>query len=200
MKGLLLKDFYIVRAVAALMGIVFIVIGACMSYIVTPWVLTVIATVMLGMIVTSTINVDKTSGWIRNVMAMPVSRRTFISSKYILYLILSLTGLVFGTFFGFIANLLLGGNAEEAGIFICTSLTMTLLAGSIVLPFYFLMDETKSIIGMILAYPATAGIFIIFIMTLGDRPFTYGLIILLGAAAFLLSWCISVKILSQKDL
>ena len=99
MKGLLLKDFYIVRAVAALMGIVFIVIGACMSYIVTPWVLTVIATVMLGMIVTSTINVDKTSGWIRNVMAMPVSRRTFISSKYILYLILSLTGLVFGTFF-----------------------------------------------------------------------------------------------------
>lgn len=68
MKGLLLKDFYITKSILAILAVVFIVIGACMSYLVNPWVLTVLATVMLGMNATSTINVDKSSGWLKTVV------------------------------------------------------------------------------------------------------------------------------------
>src|SRR5699024_10676815 len=107
MKGLILKDFYIIRSLLAIICVIFLVIGISLSYLVTPWVLTVLATVILGMNVTSTINIDKTSGWLKTVVTTPVSRKTFINSKYIMYLLLSFVGLLFGLTFGFIATLFL---------------------------------------------------------------------------------------------
>ena len=51
MKGLLLKDYYIIKSSLLILAVVFVVIGASLSYLSTPWVLTVLATVLLGMIV-----------------------------------------------------------------------------------------------------------------------------------------------------
>jgi len=62
MKGLLLKDYYIIKSSLLILVVVFVIIGASLSYLSTPWVLTVLATVLLGMIVTTTITLDKTSG------------------------------------------------------------------------------------------------------------------------------------------
>lgn len=62
MKGLLLKDYYIIKSSLLILAVVFVIIGASLSYLSTPWVLTVLATVLLGMIVTTTITLDKTSG------------------------------------------------------------------------------------------------------------------------------------------
>lgn len=62
MKGLLLKDYYIIKSSLFILVVVFAIIGASLSYLSTPWVLTVLATVLLGMIVTTTITLDKTSG------------------------------------------------------------------------------------------------------------------------------------------
>ena len=59
MKGLLLKDYYIIKSSLLILAVVFVVIGASLSYLSTPWVLTVLATVLLGMIVTTTITLDK---------------------------------------------------------------------------------------------------------------------------------------------
>ena len=153
MKGLLLKDFYITRSILAILAVVFIVIGASLSYLVNPWVLTVLATVMFGMNVTATINMDKSSGWLKTVITTPVNRKTFINSKYLMYLLLSVIGLVFGVSFGLIACLILGQSTEMIGLFICISLTMALLSGSVILPCYFIFDESKSVLGnFILSY------------------------------------------------
>ena len=96
MKGLLLKDFYIVRSLLLYLAVVFLVLGISMSYLVTPWVLPVIATIMLGMNVPGTINMDKSSGWLKTVMTLPVSRRMYLSSKYVMYLLTSLAGFLLG--------------------------------------------------------------------------------------------------------
>ena len=200
MKGLILKDFYIIRSLLAIICVVFLVTGISLSYLVTPWVLTVLATVMLGMNVTSTINIAKPSGWLKTVITTPVSRKTFINSKYIMYLLLSFVGLLFGLTFGFIATLFLNGDTKTVGLFICISITMAMLSGSIILPFYFLLDESKSIVGTILAYPVSAGIFVVFILLLGDHALTYGLITLISICIFAISWYISKKILTQKDI
>ena len=72
MKGLLLKDYYIIKSSLLILAVVFVVIGASLSYLSTPWVLTVLATVLLGMIVTTTITLDKTSGWIKTVLWMGI--------------------------------------------------------------------------------------------------------------------------------
>ena len=107
MKGLLMKDFYVIRSVIATLLLVFIVMGICLSYLVNPWVLTVLATVMLGMIVASTITMDKTSGWIKTIAITPVSRKSFISSKYVMYFLLSIVGLIMGIIFGTVSTCLL---------------------------------------------------------------------------------------------
>lgn len=200
MKGLLLKDFYITRSILAILAVVFIVIGASLSYLVNPWVLTVLATVMLGMNVTSTINMDKSSGWLKTVITTPVNRKTFINSKYLMYLLLSVIGLVFGVSFGLIACLILGESTEMIGLFICISLTMALLSGSVILPCYFIFDESKSVIGTILSYPISAGIFVSLILSLGKTTTTFIIIVFIAVCLFAISWYLSAKILAQKDI
>ena len=72
MKGLLVKDYYIIKSSLLILAVVFIIIGTSLSYLSTPWVLTVLATVLLGMIVTTTITLDKTSGWIKTVLTTKI--------------------------------------------------------------------------------------------------------------------------------
>lgn len=200
MKGLLLKDFYITRSILAILGIVFIIIGASLSYLVSPWTLTVLATVLLGMNVASTINVDKTSGWQKTVITAPVSRKTYISSKYIMYVLLSFVGLIFGILFGMAVNLIFSQSTESAQLFICISISMALISGSVLMPFYFIFDENKSIMGAILAYPAAGGIFTALLLLLGYTIQTLILIVLISILLFAVSWYLSVRILSKKDI
>ena len=75
MKGLLLKDYYLIRSVLYVILAVFAVVGIGMSFLTSTWVLTVLATVMLGMISVTTINMDKNSGWRKVSLVLPVPRK-----------------------------------------------------------------------------------------------------------------------------
>ncbi len=94
MKGLLLKDYYLIRSVLYIILAVFAVTGIGMSFLASAWVLTVMATVMLGMISVTTIQMDKHSGWRKISAVLPVSRKAVLDSKYILYILLSGAGLL----------------------------------------------------------------------------------------------------------
>ena len=48
MKGLLLKDFYLVRAALVLILVTYAVIGVGMSIVVDPWITVIIGAVMFG--------------------------------------------------------------------------------------------------------------------------------------------------------
>ncbi len=200
MKGLLIKDFYIIKSVLAIMCVVFLVIGASLSYLATPWVLTVLATVMLGMMVTTTINVDRSSGWMKTAFTTPVSRKTVIGSKYMMYLLLSAAGLLFGLVFGSAATAVLGGDMRSAGLYICISVTMALLSGSVILPVCFLLDDGKSILGNIFAYPLSAGIFVAFSLIMGEGAATLGVLIGIAVCIFAASWFLAGKVLAKKDI
>ena len=82
MKGLLLKDYYLIKSVLYIILVVFAVVGIGMSFLTSTWVLTVIATVMLGMISVTTINMDRNSGWKKVSIVLPVSRTAVLDCKY----------------------------------------------------------------------------------------------------------------------
>ena len=63
MKGLLLKDFLIIREGLLIMFFTMVAIGIGMVILVSPWVLTVIAGVSLSMTAVTTIQNDKTTQW-----------------------------------------------------------------------------------------------------------------------------------------
>ena len=108
MKGLLLKDYYLIRSVLYIILVVFAVVGIGMSFLTSTWVLTVLATVMLGMISVTTINMDKNSGWRKVSVVLPVSRKAILDSKYILYLLLSGAGLFLGVILSVVVSILKG--------------------------------------------------------------------------------------------
>ena len=94
MKGLLLKDFYLVRAALVLILVTYAVIGVGMSIVVDPWITVIIGAVMFGIMSASTINMDKQFGWRKLAATLPVKKETTVDSKYLLYLIVSVLGFV----------------------------------------------------------------------------------------------------------
>lgn len=81
MKGLLLKDYYLIGSVLWILLAAMAVIGIAMAVLTSAWALVVIATVMLGMVSVSTINMDKASGWYKVSRVMPVARQAVVDSK-----------------------------------------------------------------------------------------------------------------------
>lgn len=81
MKGLLLKDFYTIKSSIISLLITFMVIGFGISFFVVPQVLIIIATIVLGMSVTTIFNIDKKSGWLKTSITFPTKKSSIIVIK-----------------------------------------------------------------------------------------------------------------------
>ena len=119
MKGLLLKDYYLIKSVLYIILVVFTVVGIGMSFLTSTWVLIVIATVLLGMISVTTINMDRNSGWKKVSIVLPVSKTAILDCKYILYLLLSGVGLLLGVILSVVASIFKGQLDYQTMLLFC---------------------------------------------------------------------------------
>ncbi len=201
MKGLLRKDYYLIRSVLYIMLLVLAIVGISMSYLTSPWVLTIISTVVLGMITTTTINIDRSSGWRKVSAVLPVSKQTLIDSKYLLYLLLSGTGLLLGILLGAGASLLKTRPDDEGVlIYICISIALAMLSGSLTLPCGFLLGEDKNALVTILVYPLTAAVFIAAVLIIPNQEIACIAVSAVGILLFILSWIIARRWIPSRDL
>ena len=193
MKGLLLKDYYLIGSVLWILLAAMAVIGIAMAVLTSAWALVVIATVMLGMVSVSTINMDKASGWYKVSRVMPVARQAVVDSKYLLYLLLSGVGLLLGMVLGMVASLIQGG------LYLTISVAMALLAGSVTLPCSFLFSEEKNVLAIFLAYPAAAGIFAGVVVPLGVTPLSGSLVAGISVVLYAASWVLARRKIAFRD-
>ncbi len=201
MKGLLLKDYYLINSILYIILVVFAVVGIGMSFLSSTWVLTVIATVMLGMISVTTINMDRSSGWRKVSGVLPVSKETIMDSKYILYLLLSGTGLLSGIFLSVMVSLFKGQMDYHAMLlFASIGVAMALLSGSMTIPFAFLFSEEKSMLALIIAYPLSAMVFAGAALLFENKMTACGLAALLGTVLYIISWCFSRKTIAYREI
>lgn len=201
MKGLLLKDYYLIRSILYIILVVFVVVGIGLSFLTSTWVLAVIATVMLGMISVTTINMDKSSGWRKISVVLPVSRKTFLDSKYILYLLLSGIGLFLGITLSVIVSIFKGQlDYHSMLLFVSISIAMALFAGSMTIPFAFLFSEEKSMLGLIIAYPLSAMIFVGAALLFDNKLMACGLVAIAGVVLYIISWTVSRKHIANRDI
>lgn len=107
MKGLLLKDFYTIKSSIISLLITFMVIGFGISFFVVPQVLIIIATIVLGMSVTTIFNIDKKSGWLKTSITFPTKKSSIISCKYLMYSFVSIIGVFFGIGFSTAISLII---------------------------------------------------------------------------------------------
>lgn len=196
MKGLLRKDFYVIRGNLLPIGVMFVIVGSSIAFLTSPWVLAILGTIMFGSVSASTIISDKSAQWDRFSATLPLSRLTVVSSKYALYGLLSLLGLLLGTLMAILACLILGDWDRELMWFqISLGTTVALVSGSISIPCGMRFSEEKATVAMMLSYAITAMVFagivivpkVFFQMELS--LFWTGLLgDLIGAAAFCVSW------------
>lgn len=209
MKGLLLKDFYIIKDSLLILLLTFIAVSAGLSFLVSPWVFIIIAAVMLSMTSASTITSDKTSQWIKFAAVLPVMKKQIVSSKYIMYALLC--------FVGFLAGILLSSciallknefHLLDMVTYIFVGLMVCSISGSISIPLNFIFKEEKiASVGMVLSYTGTAGIFIVFILIanqfidIKSNFITVCLVgVIVGFILFLLSWLLAKKYLPRHDI
>ena len=94
MKGLLLKDYFAIKSSMIILLIGFVVFGFGVSFYAPPYVLMLIASIILGQFVTTTIYSDRKCGWLKSSITFPTSKKSHVSSKYIMYALLCLSGAV----------------------------------------------------------------------------------------------------------
>lgn len=196
MKGLLRKDFYVVRKNLLLMGLMFAIVGSFIAAITSPWILAILGAVMLGSLSVSTIISDKSAQWDRFSASLPVAGRTVVSSKYLLYGLLSLAGLLLGTVLAALLCLVLRSwDTELLWFQISVGITVSLLSGSISIPCGLRFAEEQATVAMMLSYAVTSAVFVgivvvpaVLFQVVLD-PFWIGTVgDMVGAAAFFLSW------------
>lgn len=208
MRGLILKDFYIIRDALLLPLLIMAVLGIALSIVSSPWLLIIIAGTSFGMMAVTTIQSDKVAQWDKFSVTLPVSRVQIISSKYCLYLLLSIFGVLVSTIICAVASTINSGfDISTLLMYVYFAMIMTLLPASVNIPCSFLLDGEKSIAGVILSYVVTAGAFTglrallsHFMDIDGNSLFVYGIVSAFSVVAYLFSWLISPKILSHKEL
>ena len=208
MKGLLLKDFYVIRSGLLILLLTFVFVGAGMSFVISPWVLVVIFTVTLSFQSAVTVQTDKSSQWDRFSVTLPVSRKQTIASKYIMYLLLSLAGLATGTVISVVcAWFQQGFDAESLLQYSSLAIIVSLLPGSISIPCSFLLDEEKSMIGMILAYMITSSIIVAVILVFSkymnlqeNVGMVIGILAVISVVLYVISWLVCPPRICKKDM
>ena len=208
MKGLLLKDFLIIREGLLIMFFTMVAIGIGMVILVSPWVLTVIAGVSLSMTAVTTIQNDKTTQWDKCSATLPVSRAQIISSKYFMYLLLGLVGIALGILFSVVVSIWKQDfDGEQLLLYLSVAVMMSVLPGRISIPLSFILDEEKGMVGLILSYLVTSGLFavialflnrVLHISLLDHLATTCGIVAAISAVVYIASWLFCSKKLCHK--
>lgn len=208
MKGLLIKDFYMIKDGLLIPVLTMLVFGVALSALGSIWVLPAIAAVSLGMQAVLTLSMDKSSQWYKFARTLPVSSTQFVASKYVLYLLFSMTGLLLGALIAVIASILNGEFSFELLLVnCCLAIVMAFLPGSVNIPCSFLFSEEKGVAGIIISLIAAAGIYVglrvvlsYFIDMETYMLMAHIIIAALSAAIYLLSCAICPRILRRQEL
>ena len=208
MKGLLLKDFYIIQDSLLMLFIIFVVTGAAMAFLISPWVLMSMTATTLSIIAITTIQNDKSTQWNKFSATLPISRIQIISSKYCLYLLLCAMGVVLGLIVSVSASILKSNfDINSLLLNLYLAIIVSLIPGSISIPCSFLIEEEKIIVGIVLSYIATAVLLIGFTSILrhfinmeDNMNLVYGIITVVSVVVYLLSWLICPKKLCNRDI
>jgi len=208
MKGLMLKDIYVIKDGLLIPALILVLLGTVLSVLSSPWVLIVVAACSLAMQTTMTIPTDKLSQWYKFSATLPVSRVQFIRSKYVMYAIFGVLGLLLGGAITVTVTMIMGD--FEVGTlltFACMAVSMLLLPGSVNIPLAFRLNEEQSIVGIVISYVVAAGLFLGVRFILGNfmdvsenTLLTYGIVAGFSVVVYLISWVFSPKVVSRSNL
>ncbi|MFI3257237.1 MAG: ABC-2 transporter permease [Spirochaetales bacterium] len=208
MKGLLLKDFYVIKDTLFIQLIILSAIGVSMSFAITPLVFIVISTGTFSLFSGTAIVSDKTSGWDMFSNTIPISKAKVIRSKYLLSILLILVGLFLGVILSLLLSLIMGGfESDKLFMFILVALSISLASASTGIPLSILFDDKKQVLAMLFSIlmPTVLMVAVLFVssmfMDLQQNIMMLAYLMFgVGVIMFVLSLLVAPTILSKKDI
>ncbi len=210
MKGLLLKDFCILKKQMKLM-VVFVIFYAIWAVAAKmPTMMGTMVILLSIMMPISSMSYDEAGQWYRYAFSLPIPRRTLVLSKYVLGFLVSLGGLVVSAIGNIIILALTNGeNALESWLTIIGFLELGVIFLSIIIPILFKygVEKGRLFIVVIAVIPS------LLVALLGSTLKTSGTLMpsaellqailysspLFTLAIFLISFRISVGICRKKE-
>ena len=210
MKGLLLKDFCILKKQIKLM-VVFVIFYAIWAVAAKmPTMMGTMVILLSIMMPISSMPYDEAGQWYRYAFSLPIPRRTLVLSKYVLGFLVSLGGLVVSAIGNIIILALTNGeNALESWLTIIGFLELGVIFLSIIIPILFKygVEKGRLFIVVIAVIPS------LLVALLGSTLKTSGTLMpsaellqailysspLFTLAIFLISFRISVGICRKKE-
>lgn len=210
MKGLLLKDFCILKKQIKLM-VVFVIFYAIWAVAAKmPTMMGTMVILLSIMMPISSMSYDEAGQWYRYAFSLPIPRRTLVLSKYVLGFLVSLGGLVVSAIGNIIVlSLTNGENALESWLTIIGFLELGVIFLSIIIPILFKygVEKGRLFIVVIAVIPS------LLVALLGSTLKTSGTLMpsaellqailysspLFTLAIFLISFRISVGICRKKE-
>ena len=208
MKGVLLKDLYIAGSNVVVTVIMLAVLGFGLSFFMEPSAILILAPGITTIPAFISITSDANSKWNKNVITMPVSRSQIIGEKFILFIILSVLGImaalipcgvlaIFGAEMSLASLLLYGSIGVSAALF----------AGCFSLPCAYFFDPDKSQIVFLMSFLASTGIIValvllinLFIPVKGNILLPFNIVLIIAAIFFFISHKIAVMAYQEKDI
>lgn len=218
MKGLLIKDFCLMKQrtrffAVLLLVAVFLGITRYESPLVVGFL-----TLLIAMFSVSTVNYDEFDNCYCFLMTLPISRRLYVREKYVFSIALGVAAWTAGSLLHCLGGLLHGqqaaliGHLWEASVYMPLSFVLV----SLILPFQLkygaeqgrlvmlvVMGAAVALVWAVVKLAATAGMTPVGLVTalngMGDREMILGSF-LLGAVAVGISYGISIRIMERKEL
>lgn len=213
MKGLLLKDFYMItkycRGILLIM-LMFMTIDIVSGNPVTDFVFMMYPFIIIGMIPVTLISYDERERWNIYSLVLPYSKKEIVSSKYLTGLLVNIpTAVLYCAVYS--AKMLINGEflTEVVVSMIIMMLCAGILFPSFVLPFIFKLGAEKGRIVYLITIGAAGGLCAAITGADGSLNGTVmklcsvssGIIVfLLSVGLYVLSWFLSVKFYEKREL
>lgn len=205
MKGLLLKDLYMLRKYSASYILILVVFSAVSLFGDGNMFFTIYPVIFAGILPVNLLSYDEKSKWISYGMTFPYSRSQMVSAKYIMSLIILFAAMAYILI---VQMLKYFAFDSDMGVFF-NILPIMIICGVIpqvlMLPIVFRVGVEKGRLGyMIMIFVVCAAIPIINEMTdvLIYNIYNYIFVgaVVFAVVAYIFSWLISIKFFKNRDL
>lgn len=145
MKALLLKDFFVLRKQFQVMALIFVVYGIWGFFAENYLFLSSFIPFIFVMMTMTSFSFDDTYKWTGYALALPISRRQLVFSKYLLTLLLVAIGGIASSIYGYLMLFILKEPITTEFLLSClTSISIVLTSFFILLPIVFQFGVEKA--------------------------------------------------------
>ena len=217
MKGLLIKDFKLMKNNAMFLVMIIIISIGCAAGMKNPFFALGYATALISIFSVNTIAYDEYDNGMAQLFSLPISRKMYVKEKYVFAVLISVVGLTIATLISVAVSLFMDeqyGIEEWLGI-LSLSLFFVILIQGVIIPVRMKFDSEKHKMAMLVVVGTTAAIggavFAIAkacgidLEAVFDRILitkawtTLVIVIILGILMMLISYKLSIRFMEKRE-